>query len=999
MSTLTPDEIRRALHENRDLPHGAARNAQAEALTAAAEVCGDTGVYRAALINQIDSYEYSAERSRMVVPFARLLQEYDRDPSAFGPGDAHSLFWRFKWVSGQIISSPDVPISSVTGYLDDMEKRYRIAGYSERAVRQSEYFLADAVGDDERAERAMAQWRAADRDEMSDCHACETNSQGVFWATKGEDAKAIEVWEPVLTGEQTCMEEPHRVLARSLLPLLRLGRTDEARSHHLRGYRMARGKESLLRAIGQHIEFCALTGNEARGVEILAEHGAHLRPLVDVKTQLDFFAGVLVLLRRLIELGHGGDPTVPYEGSAHTVEELHGVLRAEVLDIARRFDMRNGTTRVSERLTERLLRAPLADTLPLGVRSAALPQPAGTAPAAAPAPVPVGAAEFSVLVEQARDARETGHPAADRLWAEVAVRVSVLPEPEVHPLLLAEVADHRALTAARAGAPDAAELLTAVRDGYRALGRAERAALAELRLASAAAQAGAAPEEVRALLAAGLRAAEALDAAEPLRARRIAVAELSALRLEPYLRSAEAARDHADENEHGHGHDHEHDHGLLVAELSSFVSSYGQALPDLASEAEELLGRLALSQGDTESALELLASAADRAVQAGRPWQAADPLVLRAGVLLSLGRPEEAEAAARSGLEHSAEVTDPEEQGLVRLTLADVLLRGRGAVAEAAEHALAAAHWFDQAGLAADGGAQARLMLAQAYARDGRTADAAEVLQSALPDLLEHGEGQAVSARDFLGNLLRDLRESRGAAEQFLLAADLVKDWEDPRPQAGFAQAAADCLSDAGHADEAVAAYRRALELRRLTGDAVVSEVRILRSLAWLGMREEVTEETVAAARVLMDEAAGVLDAALKAGDAEDPELLSELAQTWHQLAQVLDRLVSSRAPEGAGQSQDGVVLSAAAVEDLRLEEIRLWERAAELYAGLGPEHLQDRFQCVNNAAWTDHELGRPDAGAARVSALLEEVESLPEGTAPEWVVPQARRIITNLTA
>ncbi|MGE7385014.1 tetratricopeptide repeat protein [Streptomyces sp. NPDC004126] len=1010
MSTLTADEIRRALHENRNLPHGAARNAQAEALTAAAEVCGDTGVYRAALINQIDSYEYSAERSRMVVPFARLLQEYDRDPTAFGPGDAHSLFWRFKWVSGQIISSPDVPISSVTGYLDDMEKRYRIAGYSERAVRQSEYFLADAIGDDERAERAMAQWRTADRDEMSDCHACETNSQGVFWATKGEHAKAIEVWEPVLTGEQTCMEEPHRVLARSLLPLLRLGRTDEARSHHLRGYRMARGKESLLRAIGQHIEFCALTGNEARGVEILAEHGAHLRPLVDVKTQLDFYAGVLVLLRRLIELGHGGDPTVPYEGSAHTVEELHGVLSAEVLDIARRFDVRNGTTRVSERLTERLSRAPLADTLPLGVRSTALPQPAGTAPdaAAAPVPVPVSAAEFSVLVERARDARDTGRPDADRLWAEVAVRVSALPEPDVHPMLTAEVADHRALTAARAGAPDAAELLTAVRDGYRALGQAERAALAELRLASAAAQAGAAPEEVRALLAAGLRAAEALDAAEPLRARRIAVAELSALRLEPYLRSAEAAREHGNEHDHeyghGHGHahehEHEHGHGLLVAELSSFVSSYGQVLPDLASEAEELLGRLALSQGDTERALELLASAADRAVGAGRPWQAADPLVLRAGVLLSLGRPEEAEAAARSGLEHSAEVTDPEERGLVRLTLADVLLRGRGAAAEAAEHALTAAHWFDQAGLTADGGAQARLMLAQAYARDGRTADAAEVLQSALPDLLEHGEGQAVSARDFLGNLLRELRESRAAAEQFLLAADLVEDWEDPRPQAGFAQAAADCLSDAGLADEAVAAYRRALELRRLTGDAVVSEVRILRSLAWLGMREEVTEESVAAARVLMDEAAEVLEAALEAGDAEDPELLSELAQTWHQLAQVLDRLVGSRAPEGTGESHDdGVVLSPAAVEALRLEEIGLWERAAGLYSGLGPEYLQDRFQCVNNAAWTDHELGRPEAGAARMSALLEEAESLPEGAAPEWLVPQARRIITNLTA
>lgn len=1011
MSTLTADEIRRALHENRGLPHGAARNAQAEALSAAAEVCGDTGVFRAALTNQIDAYEYSAERSRMVVPFARLLQEYDRDPSAFDSGEVHSLFWRFKWVSGQIISSPDVPISSVTGYLDDMEKRYRNAGYSERAVRQSEYFLADAIGDDERAERAMAQWRAADRDAMSDCHACETNSQGVFWATKGEHAKAIEVWEPVLTGEQTCMEEPHRVLARSLLPLLRLGRTDEARSHHLRGYRMARGKESLLRAIGQHIEFCALTGNEARGVEILAEHGAHLRPLVDVKTQLDFYAGVIVLLRRLVELGHGADPTVPYEGSAHTVEELHGILRGEALDIARRFDVRNGTTRVSERLTERLSRAPLAEALPLGVRSAALPQPAGAAPAPAPAPVPVSAAEFGGLVEQARTARDTGHPGADPLWAEVVVRVSALPEPDVDPLLLAEVAEHRALTAARAAAPDAAELLTAVRDGYRVLGRADRAALAELRLASAAAQAGAAPGEVRALLAAGLRAAEELDAAEPMRARRIAVAELSALRLEPYLRSAEAAREHAHESgddhghgheyEHGHEHDHGHEHGLLVAELAFFVSSYEQALPDLASEAEEMLGRLTLSQGDTERALELLASAADRAVGAGRPWQAADPLVLRAGVLLSLERPEEAEAAARSALEHSAEVTDAEEQGIVRLTLADVLLRGQGTAAEAAEHALAAAHWFDQAGLAADGGAQARRMLAQAYARDGRTADAAEVLQSALPDLLEHGEGQAVSARDFLGNLLRDLREPRAAAEQFLLAADLVEGWEDPRPQAGFAQAAADSLSDAGLADEAVAAYRRALELRRLTGGAVVSEVRILRSLAWLGMREEVTEKTVAAARALMDEAAEVLEAALATDGAEATDLLAELAQTWHQLAQVLDRLVSTLGPDRDGDEESPAegALSAAAVEALRLEEIELWERAAELYARLGLENLQDRFQCLNNAAWTEHELGRPEAGAARMSALLEEIETLPEGMAPEWVIPQARRIIANLTA
>ncbi|AWZ09326.1 MULTISPECIES: tetratricopeptide repeat protein [unclassified Streptomyces] len=1017
MSTMTAAEIRRALHENQCLPNGTARSAQAEALANAAEACGDSGLFRQALLNQIDAYEYSSERTRMVVPFARLLQEYDRDPGGFDGSQAHALFWRFKWVSGQLVSSPEIPLSSVTGWLEDMERRYRLAGYSERAVRQSEFYLADATGDDERAERAVLRWQAADRDPMSDCHACETNSQGWFWASRGDDAKAVDIWEPVLAGKQSCLEEPHRLLARSLLPLVRLGRGAEARAHHLRGYRMARGNESLLRSIGEHIEFCALTGNEARGLEILAEHAARLGPLVDVEAQMQFYGGILVLLRRLGELGHGADLSVSYEGAARTADELHGILREEALAIARRFDERNGTTRVSDRLAERIGRAPLLDALPLGVRSPALPPaasapvPKGPGPASASASASSSASAsaegFAELVERARAARELGHPGADALWAGVAAR----PEAGTDPLVAADLADHRALTAARAGAPEAAELLAGVREGYRELGRAERAALAELRLATVAAQSGTGAGELRKLISVALRAAEALDADEPLRTRRIAYAELTSIRVESYLRSLEAA---GDAHEHAHGHAHgggqDHGHGELAAELRSFVDAYGPALPDVAAEAEEMLGRLALSEGDPERAVALLAACADRALASGRPWLAVDPLVLRAGVLLSLDRAEDAREAARAALAHASEVTDPETQGVVRLTLADVLVRRGEADAEAAGHALEAAHWFDQAGLSADGGAQARLLLARCHAREGRTAEAAEVLQSTLPDLLEHGEGQAVSVREFLGDLLRDLRDPRGAAEQYLLAAEATKDWEDPRPQAHFAQAAADRLSEAQLVPEAVAAYERALDLHRRSQDAPIAEVRILRSLAWLGLREEVSNAVVARARARMEEAVEVLSAVL-AEDPEATEARAELAETWNQLAQVLDRRVSAH-EEDTGEEEDGdgsgdgagdtasgraELLGAAELEALRLEEIRLWERAAALYAELGPAHLEARYHCVNNAAWTQHELGRPEAGAALLDALAAEVRALPEGTAPKWLTEQAERTRDNL--
>ncbi|MEJ8643506.1 hypothetical protein WKI68_23205 [Streptomyces sp. MS1.HAVA.3] len=348
-------------------------------------------------------------------------------------------------------------------------------------------------------------------------------------------------------------------------------------------------------------------------------------------------------------------------------------------------------------------------------------------------------------------------------------------QPEVDPLVRADLADQQALAAARRGAEEAPALLTAVRDTYRALGRAERAALAELRLASVAAQSGAAPAEIRERLRAAVRAAEGLDAAEPLRARRIALAELSAIRVESYLRSVEAAGSDDHLHDH-HDPDQEHGHGELAAELTAFIAAYADTAADLVAEAEEMLGRVALAQGDPERAVPLLAASAERAVSAGRPWQAVDPLVLRAGVLMSLDRLEEAEEAARSGLEHAAELTDAEAQGVVRLTLADILLR-RDAAAQTAEHALAGAHWFDQAGLTADGGAQARLLLARAYAQDGRAAEAAEVLQSALPDLLEHGDQQAVFVREFLGDLLRRLNEPGRRRSSTC--------WRRKRPRAG----------------------------------------------------------------------------------------------------------------------------------------------------------------------------------------------------------------------
>ncbi|AXG80214.1 tetratricopeptide repeat protein [Streptomyces paludis] len=1018
---LAPEDIRRALWENESAPNGLPRNARAEQLVTAAEATGDPDVLRTALFGLIKAYEYSTERGKMLVPFARLLQEWDRDPSAFDEGDTHTFHWMFKWASSGMLTLPEMPLTTVEKWLAEMERRYRAAGYTERAVRQAEFNLADSTGDEERAARAFAAWSAAERDRMANCHACELNDQGTYWAERGDDEKALRTWEPVLAGRSHCAEEPHRVLARSLLPLLRSGRTDEARTHHLRGYRLARGNESLLGSIGRHIEFCALTGNEGRGLEILAEHAAQLEAEGNPSGRLELLGGTLVLLRRLLALGLGERPAVPdrVAGERRTVRELHDLLDAEATETAARFDRRNGNGTKSAELAARLAAQPLLAALPLGVRAprigpaAIRPETvraetvrAGTVrPAETPGAEPeraetAGPAALAALAARARELRAKGHPGALAAWDRLAALVAE-DDAAVDPLLAAELLEHTAVRAGRAGEDTVRDLFREAAAAHRAAGEHSRAALNDLRVVYAAARTGTSSEEIRELLATADEAARALDPADPTRTRRIATVALSEARLGGLLRHLESghgAGEGADEGADEVADEGTDEGALLDAELAAFIAEFSVAetagetveetagetaegltsLADLLAEAEVLRAEHAWQTGDGEAADALFASAVRRSVAAGRPWDAAEPLAQRARLLMAMGRAEDAEAAARTALEHGAELTGPAELGGLRLTLADLLYQQYGKEDEAAEYALEAAHWFDEAGESAGPGAYSRLILAQAYSETGRPAEAAEVLESALPDLLEHGPEQTVRARQTLGRALRAMNDQRAAAEQYLLAADIAKDWQSQHPHAQLATLGAECLSGAGLRTEAIAAYHRAVELWQSLAEPV-GAVRALRSVAWL----EAGEGDTAAARALMDRA-------LAAGEGEGGELLLERASTWLQTAEILLNSLYSEA--------DSTFQPPAVADPVRHEALGLLTQAEAALATLDlPGVVSERARCATRMAWTEQELDRAESATARLRALIAELTAQ-DTEECHAVLPRLERTLKQLS-
>lgn len=373
-------QIQDALERSRALPRGRGQTEYLETVAAAAKSGPDRLLEGQVLLELAEAYTYAGERDLAPVAYGRLLRIYDEFPAELG-SLSHDIHWYLKWMTWGLIDNPAVGLSTVHRWLDELEHRYRRRGYSLRPVFGLRAELARKTGDRASATALLDASMTAPRDSMSDCDACERNEWGATSAHFGDHAAALAHWQPVLDGERVCAEEPHRVLAQALLPLLYTGRIAEARSAHLTGYPLVRHTPDLRFAVGLHIEFCALTGNEARGLEILAEHVAWLSdPGADAAGHLSFATGVCVLLRRLVAIGPVG-----VNVGTGTVESALAQLDSEIAELCARYDLRNGNTAVSTRVAQRLARRPLLDRLPLGTR-AVLPQPVSAArvePAAA----------------------------------------------------------------------------------------------------------------------------------------------------------------------------------------------------------------------------------------------------------------------------------------------------------------------------------------------------------------------------------------------------------------------------------------------------------------------------------------------------------------------------------------------------------------------------------------------------------------------------------------
>ncbi|MFD0593023.1 hypothetical protein ACFQZ4_11115 [Catellatospora coxensis] len=279
---------------------------------------------------------------------------------------------------------PQLPLARTMAVLDDMQRRYQSGGHSMQAVYAYRHDVAAHLGDEEQADHWYRLWDTAPRDALSDCAGCDPSSKAHHLAWRGRDEDAIALAQEALSGRLTCSEQPHGILTTLLFPYLRTGRLDEARDAHRRAYRALDDNKAELGRVARHVEFCGVTGNEARGLELIERHLPWLEQAPTPKTEMEFAAAAALVLRRLTEAGRGDLPVRRAAGEI-SAADLGRQLAERAVALSVCFDERNGNTYQSTRVAALIESKPLVEYLPLSVTAAraaaAVPEPA---PAAEP---------------------------------------------------------------------------------------------------------------------------------------------------------------------------------------------------------------------------------------------------------------------------------------------------------------------------------------------------------------------------------------------------------------------------------------------------------------------------------------------------------------------------------------------------------------------------------------------------------------------------------------
>ncbi len=348
MSMDTERSYDELLEDAYDLPNG---HAKLQLLEEAARIADSLGEVEAGYEIRgeiVETASFSGFPRTALVAFSWQLGQFDKNPEMY---DEWNLLWSYKWVLGYIASFPEIERSQIDELLEDMRRRYLEFGYSDYTYHYYKFVIAMDYGELDVAEQALNQLKTMQRDDLSDCDACEQTEFVDFWVQRGNDEKALEMAKPIMKGKMSCAEVPHVTLPKILMPLYRKGDQAEADRWEKKSYKLVHDNTDFVMAIGEHIGYLTIT-DPYRALELFEKH-VHWTDLNEAPIdKMLFHAYASGMFKRLaqetVQFNVKLPSSYPHPEHATDVNRLAEHYSELATTVAGQLDRRNGNSYYSQ---------------------------------------------------------------------------------------------------------------------------------------------------------------------------------------------------------------------------------------------------------------------------------------------------------------------------------------------------------------------------------------------------------------------------------------------------------------------------------------------------------------------------------------------------------------------------------------------------------------------------------------------------------------------------
>lgn len=354
------EKLSKLQEQYRELPHSPQRVELCREAVAVADRLEEPSEQLAGRFDLAYAYIFGDDPAKALSVCAEFMQLHQENPGELGEAEGDAVISVAMLASSIARRLPQIPLEQCESLLAEFRDQVRTYGLGERLWQCHAGEFAMMTGDLTALEEHLDRFRAAERDDVSDCAVCETGAMAEYLLALGRRTEAVALAEELLEKQEFCEEQPWKLL--SILTDDALERNDLQAAERFSAAMVIQPIKAAadLRRVGTLLRMKGATGDWRDGSKLLKKALLWTANFWDQELLFYFYLGAASFCQAYsAEHTEIKLPPVPGftdcpKNSAYDCAALTQWFWSRAEEIGARFDRRNGCPNYRERL-KRLL--------------------------------------------------------------------------------------------------------------------------------------------------------------------------------------------------------------------------------------------------------------------------------------------------------------------------------------------------------------------------------------------------------------------------------------------------------------------------------------------------------------------------------------------------------------------------------------------------------------------------------------------------------------------